>query len=101
MLAKTETRGKIQDDIGIGPCLAGWRDDGLPKLNVRLRFCADFESDLERFAFEAGRHRQDDIRKRSRRRHEQIGMSVKIERGARSTSANRITLSEQQIAAEP
>ena len=53
MLAKTETRGKTQDNIGIGPGLAGWRDDGLPELNVRLRFCADFESDLKRFAFEA------------------------------------------------
>jgi hypothetical protein len=95
MLAKTETRSKTQDNIGIGPGLAGWRHDGLPKLNVRLRFCADFESDLERFAFEAGRHRQHDIRKRRRRRHEQIGMGVEIERGQRSTSANRIAVSEQ------
>ena len=31
MLAKTETRGKAKDDIGIGPCLAGRRDDGLPE----------------------------------------------------------------------
>ena len=101
MLAKAETRGKAEDDIGIGPCLAGRGDDGLPKLNVRLRICADFESDLESFAFEAGRHRQHDIRKRRRRRHEQIGMGVKIERGQRGASANRIAVSKQQICAEP
>ena len=71
------------------------------KLNVRLRFRADFEADLESFAFEAGRHRQHDIRKRRRRRHEQIGMCIEIERGQRSTSANRIAVSEQQICAEP
>src|SRR5947208_2264556 len=57
MLAKTETRGKTQDNIGIGAGLAGRRDDGLPKLNARLRLCTDFESDLESFAFEARRHR--------------------------------------------
>src|SRR5438874_1974485 len=101
MLAKTETRGKTQDNIGIGAGLAGRRDDGLPKLNARLRLWTDFESDLESFAFEAGRHRQHDIRKRRRRRHEQIGMGVEIEPGQRSTSANRIAVSEQQIRAEP
>jgi hypothetical protein len=90
--------GKAKDDIGIGPCLAGWEDDGLPKLNLRLRCCADFEADLESFAFEAGRHGQHDIRKRGRRRHEHVGMGIGIERSA---SANRIAVSEQQICAEP
>ena len=97
MLAKAKTRGEAEDEIGIGPCLAGRRNDRLPKLNVRLCFFADFKSDLESFAFEAGRHRQHDIRKRRRRRHEQIGMGVEIERGQRSTSANRIAVSKQQI----
>src|SRR5262249_6289906 len=70
MLAKTEAHGKAKDDISIGSCLAAWENDGLPKLNVRLRFRADLEADLESFAFKAGRHRQYDIRKRRRRRHE-------------------------------
>ena len=68
---------------------------------MRLRLCADFEPDLERFAFEAGRHRQHDIGKRGRRRHEQVGMGVEIERGQRSASANRIAVSEQQVCTEP
>ena len=77
------------------------RNDRLPKLNVRLCIFADLKSDLQSFAFEAGRHWQHDIRKRGRGRHEQIGMGVKIERGERGTSANRIAPGKQQIGAEP
>jgi len=36
-----------------------------------------------------------------RRRHEQIGMGVEVERSQRSASANRIAVSEEQIRAEP
>ena len=97
MLAKAETRSEVEDEIGVTPCLAGRGNDRLPKLNVRLRIFADLKSDLQSFAFEAGRHRQHDIRKRGRGRHEQIGMGVKIERGERGTSANRIAPGKQQI----
>ena len=101
MLAKAETHGEVEDEIGVRPCLARRGNDRLPKLNVRLRIFVDLKSDLQSFAFEAGRHRQHDIRKRGRGRHEQIGMGVEIERGERGTSANRIAPSEQQIGAEP
>ena len=95
MLAEAKAHCEAKDDICVGTCLAGRLNDRLPKLNVRLRVCADLESDLERLAFEAGRHGQHDIRKRCRRRHEQIGMGVEIERGQRSPSTNGIALSEQ------
>jgi hypothetical protein len=73
----------------------------MPKLNARLRLCADLESDLESFAFEAGRHRQHDIRKRRRGRHEQISVGVKVERDQCGTTANKIAVSKEQIGAEP
>ena len=101
MLAKAETHSEAEDEIGVRPCLAGRGNDRLPKLNVRLCIFVDLKSDPQSFAFEAGRHRQHDIRKRCRGRHEQIGMGVKIECGERGTSANRIAPSEQQIGAEP
>src|SRR5436305_6003459 len=94
LLAKSETRSEAEDDVGVGPCLAGRGNDRLSKLDARLRCCADLESELERFAFEAGRHRQHDIGERRRRRHEQIGVGTEIECGQRGASANCIALSE-------
>src|ERR1700756_3985395 len=65
MLAEPETRGETEDEIGVRPRFTRRGNDRLPKLNVRLRSFADLKSDLQGFAFKAGRHRQHDIRKRS------------------------------------
>jgi hypothetical protein len=64
LLAKAETRSKAEHDLGVGPRFAGWGDHGRPKLHLRLRLRADFEADLQRFAFEAGCGRQHDVGKR-------------------------------------
>ena len=46
MLAKAKTRGEVEDEIGVGPCLARRGNDRLPELNVRLCIFADLKSDL-------------------------------------------------------
>src|SRR6202166_3046335 len=70
MLAKPETHGEVENEIRVGARRASRGNDRLPKLDVRLCILVDLKSDLQSFAFKAGGHRQHDIRKRGRGRHE-------------------------------
>src|ERR1700730_9791149 len=100
LLAEAKARCEVENEIGVRPCLTRRSDDRLPKLNMRLCGFADLKSGFESFAFEAGGHRQHDIRQRGSGGHEQIGMGVEIERGERGTSPDTIALSEQEIGGE-
>lgn len=53
LCAKTQPTSQVKDDVGVGAGLSRWRDNRLPKLNVRLCVLAYLESNLQGFALEA------------------------------------------------